>query len=87
MKKTSMEAQIKLYKIAARPTLPYGSETWVTTKREDSRITAAEMRFFRGVKGYRRLDKIENSQIREELQISGIDSVRDKYKQNWIDHP
>ena len=22
--------------------------------------------------------------MREELQISGIDSARDKYKQNWI---
>ena len=29
------------------------------------------MRFLRGFKGYRRLDKIKNNQIRE-LQISGI---------------
>ena len=39
--------QVKLYKVAARPTHVYGRETWVTTKR--SRITAAEMRFLRGV--------------------------------------
>ena len=83
LKKTSTEAQTKLYKVAARPTLLYGSETWITTKREDSRITAAEMRFLRAVQqGYR----IRNSRIRDELQTLGIDSVRDKYKRNWIDH-
>ena len=60
MKKTSTEAQIKLYKVAARPTLLYGSETWVTNKREDSRITAAKMRFLRGVQGSRRIDRIRN---------------------------
>ena len=36
LKKTSMEAQVKLYKVVAKPTLLYGSGTWVTTKREDS---------------------------------------------------
>ena len=72
LKKTSMGAQVKLYKVTTRPTLLYWSETWVTTKRDDSRITAAEMRFLRGIKGYRRLDKIKNSYITEELQISGI---------------
>ena len=75
-----------MYKVEDRPTLLYGSETWVTTKREDSRITAAAMRFLRGVQGYRRIDRIRNSRIRDELQIIGIVSVRDKYKQNWIDH-
>ena len=78
LKKTSLEAQVKLDKVVARPTLLYGSETWVTIKREDSRITASEMRFLRGVKGHRRLDKIINSQIREEFQFSGIASVGDK---------
>jgi len=74
------------YKVVARPTLLYGSETWVTTKRDTARLEAAEMRFLRSVKGYTRLDKIRSKVIRKELKISGIQDVKFKYKQNWINH-
>ena len=77
---------MKFYKVVARPKLPYGSETWVTTKRDMTRLEAAEMRFLRSVKGYTRLDKIGSEVIRKELKISGIQDVRSKYKQNWINH-
>jgi len=33
-----------------------------------------------------RLDKIRSKVIRQELEISGIQDVRLKYKQNWITH-
>ena len=75
---------MKFYKVVARPSLLYGSETWVTTKRDKTRLEAAEMRFLRSVTGYTRLDKIRSEVIREELGISGIQDVRLKYKQNWI---
>jgi len=42
------------------------------------------MRFLRSVKGYTRLNKIRSEVIRKELEISGIQDVRAKYKQNWI---
>ena len=45
---------------------------------------AAETRFLRSVKGYTRLDKIRSEVIRKELEISGIQDVRSKHKQNWI---
>ena len=51
-----------------------------------TRLEAAEMRFMRSVKGYTRLDKIRGQVIRKELEISGIQDVRSKYKQNWINH-
>jgi len=35
---------------------------------------------------YTRLDKIRNEVIRKELEISGTQDVRAKYKQNWINH-
>jgi hypothetical protein len=50
------------------------------------RIEAAEMRFLRSVKGYTRLGKIRSKVIRKELEISGIQDVRSKHKQNWINH-
>ena len=51
-----------------------------------TRLEAAEMRFLRSVKGYKRLDKIRNEVIRKELEISGIQDVNSKYQQNWINH-
>ena len=77
---------MKFYKVFARPKLLYGSETWVTTKRDMTRLEVAEMRFLRSVTGYTKLDKIRSEVIRKELVISGIQDVRLKYKQNWISH-
>jgi len=77
---------MKFYKVVARPSLLYGSETWVTTKIDMSRLEAAEMRFLRSVMGYTRLDKIRSEVIRKEREISGIQDVRLKYKQNSINH-
>jgi len=77
---------MKFYKVVARPSLLYGSETWVTTQRDMIRLEAEEMRFLRSVTGYTRLDKIRGEDIRQELEISGIQDVRLKYKQNWISH-
>jgi uncharacterized Fe-S cluster-containing protein len=77
---------MEFYKVVARPTLHYGSETWGTTKRDMTRLEAAEIRFLRSVKGYTRLDKMRSETIRKELEITGIQDVRSKYKQNWINH-
>jgi hypothetical protein len=51
-----------------------------------TRLEAAEMRFLRSVTGYTRLNKIRNEVMRQELEISGIQDLRLKYKQNWINH-
>jgi hypothetical protein len=75
---------MKFYKVVARPTRLYGSETWVTTTLEMTLLEAAEMRLLRSVKGYTRLDKIRSEVVRKELEISGIQDVRSKHKQNWI---
>ena len=77
---------MKFSKVVARPSLLYGSETWVTRTRDMTRLEAAEMRFLRSVKGYTRLDKIRSEVIRKEPDISGIQDVRLKYIQNWINH-
>jgi len=77
---------MKFYKVVARRSLLYGSETWVITKRDMIGLEAAEMRFLRSVTGYTRLDKIRSEVIRKELEISGIQDVRLKYRQNWINH-
>jgi hypothetical protein len=58
----------------AIPTLLYGSECWTLTKRQKSRLEAAEMRFLRLLGGYRLIDQRRNEDVREELQIIDINS-------------
>ena len=72
LKKTRTDTQMKFYEVVARP--------WITTKRDMTRLEAVEMRFLRSVTGYTRLDKIRIEVIRKELEISGIQDVRLKYK-------
>jgi hypothetical protein len=57
---------------------------YVTTKRDMTRLEAAEMRFLGSVKGYTKLDKLRSEVIRKELEISGIQDVRSKHK---LDQP
>jgi len=78
--------QMKFYEVVARPALLYGSETWVTTTLDMTRLQAAKMRFITSVKGYTRIDKIRSEVIRKELEISGIQDARTKHKQKWINH-
>ena len=84
--KPRTDTQMKFYKVVASPTLLCGSEPWVTTKRDMTGLEAAEMRFLRSVTGYTRLDEIRSEIVRKELEIPGIQDVRSKYKQNWINH-
>jgi hypothetical protein len=77
---------MKCYEVVVGATLFYGSETWVTATRDVTGLEAAEMHFLRSVKGYTRLDKIRSEVIRKDLEMSGIQDVRSKHKQNWIDH-
>ena len=65
LKKTRTDTEMKFYKFVARPSLLYGSETWVTTKRDMTVLEAAEMRSLRSVTGYTRLDKIRSEVIRK----------------------
>ena len=77
---------MKFYKVVPRTSLLYGSETWVTTKTDMTGLESAEMGFLRSVTGYPRLDKIRSDVIRKELEISGIQDVRLKYKKK-LDQP
>jgi hypothetical protein len=66
--------------------LLYGSETWVTTTREENGVEAAEMRFLRSVKGFTGLDKLRSEDIGKERYVSSVQEIRSRYKQNWINH-
>jgi hypothetical protein len=47
----------------------YGSEAWVTIKRDAQKLEAAQMRFLRTLLGFTRLDHQRNSDIRKKLEV------------------
>ena len=77
---------MKFYKTSAVHVLLYGSESWILRKQDLNKITAAEMKFLRSVKGCTREDRITNTQIRADLEIFAIEQKIENYKQNWKDH-
>jgi hypothetical protein len=57
--KKRKDKRFKFYKTIAVPILIYGSEAWVLSKREESKIQPSEMLFLRSVKGCSRIDRIK----------------------------
>ncbi|KAJ4447044.1 hypothetical protein ANN_09033 [Periplaneta americana] len=85
-RKARKETQMKFYKVMAVPTLIYGSESWTTTKKEESRIQSAEMKFMRYVRRYTKADKIKNETIRSDLNIFSVHDMVEENKTKWKDH-
>jgi hypothetical protein len=68
------------------PVLMYGSEAWITKKKDISRIQSAEMKFLRSVKGCTRMDHIRNEEIRTELKMYAIQNKIREYRIRWSTH-
>ncbi|PSN57468.1 hypothetical protein C0J52_08020 [Blattella germanica] len=68
----------------AEPVLSYGSDLWIVTKRQESRIQASEIKFLRQVKGCTRRDitSIRND-IRRELNVYNMNERLQRYKHQW----
>ena len=75
-----------IYTTILRPILTYGSEAWSLTTKTESQIQAAEMRVLRMIRGVTRLDKMRNTQIREDLHVISILKFVEKNKLRWYGH-
>ena len=84
--KTRNDTQIKFYKTMAVPTITYGSEVWVTSKKQEQRIQTQEMKFLRRVKGCTRLDRIRNEDIRRELNVDSLNDLVKDLRKDWKEH-
>lgn len=49
--KTIKETLLKFYNVMTVPVLTYGTESWISKKRELSQIQSSAMRFLRYIKG------------------------------------
>ena len=51
-----------------------------------ARIQTAEMNFLRPIAGYQRIDKKQNREIRQELNIEELNNTIIEYRTNWKQH-
>jgi hypothetical protein len=84
--KKTLKKTIKLYNTLTFPVLLYNSETWTVKARDDSRISAAEMKYMRRTAGYIWTDCKTNTQIAKELKVTPILDKLLECKRNWIQH-
>ena len=63
---------MKVFNAIVVSTLVYGSETRVLSKQQESAIQATEMRVLRRISEKRRVDRVGNVEIREELRQEGV---------------
>lgn len=78
--------KMTVYKTIIRPILTFGCESWVLNKKLESRIQSMEMKYLRGVMGVTRIDRVRNSDIREELKIPAITEFIEERQLSWWGH-
>ena len=59
------ETKLRIHNITAKAALKFGSEAWVLKKREEHRLEAVQMKYFRHLLGITKLDKEKNQCIRQ----------------------
>jgi len=56
-KQMNKETNLRIHNITAKAALKFASEAWLLKKREEQRLEAAQMKFFRHLLGITKLDK------------------------------
>ncbi|MDA8002322.1 MAG: hypothetical protein MPL62_13665, partial [Alphaproteobacteria bacterium] len=82
-KELSRRTKLRVYNAIIVPTLMYGSEMWVLNKQQESAVQATEMRVLRQIVEKRRVDRVRNVEIREELQQEGVLEKVKKSQRRW----
>jgi hypothetical protein len=80
------KCKIDIYKVYFKKILLYGAESWMCTKREESKIQAMEMKFLREILGKTRREKIRNDDIREQLKVDDIKNDIERKRLKWCGH-
>ena len=77
----------KVYSLVVRPTMVYGLEMVVVTKKQVKEMEVAEMKMLRFAMGVMRKDKIKNEYIRGTVKVEWLGmKMRGKAEVVWICH-
>ena len=79
------KAKLMIHMTTLRPILLYGHESWILTKKLRSKITAADMKVLRLVKGVTRRDRDEETTAKKvlDLKVKGK-QPRGRPRTSWI---
>jgi hypothetical protein len=84
--KVQRQTRLRTFNTLAIPILLCGSEAWTLKEQDNSRITAAEMKFMRKTAKYTWQDHRRDQDVTEELQIRPVVEKINNYKNKWIQH-
>ena len=76
----------KLYRVAIRPSLLYGSDCWPLRKAQERRLETAEMRMLRWMCGKTMTDHIPNVTFRRLLGVEAISKKIREGRLRWYEH-
>ena len=76
----------KVYSSVVRPTMVYGLETVVVTKKQVEEMEVAEMKMLRFAMGVTRKDKIRNEYIRSTVKIERLEMKMREGRLRWYGH-
>lgn len=85
-KEIARSTKLNVYRTVFRPVLTFGCETWVLTKRQKSKLQAAEMKYLRRVRGVTKIDKMRNIQIRKDLEVQSVTDFIEQRQLSWWGH-
>ena len=80
------ETKLRIHNITAKAALKFGSDAWVLKKREEQRLEAAQMKFFRHLLGITKFDKEKNQCIKEKTGAQTIVKEVKQYQKKWLQH-
>ena len=85
-KRLSARKKGKVFKVAVRPAITYGSETWSIKKTQDKKMDVAELKMLRSACGHTRLDHVENEDIRKRVKVTEVHKKVQKKRLRWYGH-
>lgn len=85
-KEITARTKMSVYNTVFKPILTYGSESWVLTQSQRSKIQAVEMKYLRGVRGVTKMDKMRSDKIRHELKTEPVLESIKRRQLRWFGH-
>lgn len=82
----NVDSKIKIYKTMIRPIMTYGAETRAETSRTKQLLRTVEMNTLRAIIGKTRLDRIRNSDVRQQCDIIDVTKFIKKRRRCWDEH-
>jgi len=85
-KTTSLKLKIRIFKASCLSILLYGSETWILTQKLRNELDSFATNCYRYILGIKRLDKVPNKSIYQQVQQIPLTITADRRQLTWTGH-